>query len=402
MYSKDIEIPLDLNKKDIATNVLITTGGTKDHNKLENRDIKNQHPISAITDLSETLETKQNKGDYALKSEIPTNNNQLANGAEYITADYHDDTKQDVINDLNAIRQGAELGATALQSVPNEYVTETELNAKGYLTSYTETDPVYIADKPNIALKSEIPTKVSSFINDANYQTESDVTSMIASIPQFTVSIVQSLPSVGEKMVLYLVPKTSASGDNIYDEYIWLESTSSFELIGSTTVDLSDYYTKTETDELLENKQDVSSAIQDVKLNNLSVVENNIANIPIAGQNTLGVINGGDQWNSVAYINKHTGYGQGSVNAIFIRSASNARIDNRDGTNYANGAGVIKPDNIDYAVKRAMCDGKGADWTDEEKASARNRMGLLEKTSETWTFTLEDGTEVTKTMILGA
>ena len=30
-------------------------------------------------------------------------------------------------------------------------------NDKGYITNYTETDPIYMADKPNIALKSEIP-----------------------------------------------------------------------------------------------------------------------------------------------------------------------------------------------------------------------------------------------------
>lgn len=65
--------------------------------------------------------------------------------------------KQDNIADLDDIRSGAHLGATALQSIPDEYITETELESKGYLTSYTETDPVYMADKPNIALKSEIP-----------------------------------------------------------------------------------------------------------------------------------------------------------------------------------------------------------------------------------------------------
>lgn len=48
------------------------------------------------------------------------------------------DGKQDTISDLATIREGAAKGATALQS-------------------YTETDPVYTADKPSIALKSEIP-----------------------------------------------------------------------------------------------------------------------------------------------------------------------------------------------------------------------------------------------------
>ena len=43
--------------------------------------------------------------------------------------------KQDVINDLATIRSGASKGATALQSIPSEYVTETELTNKGYATT---------------------------------------------------------------------------------------------------------------------------------------------------------------------------------------------------------------------------------------------------------------------------
>ena len=42
--------------------------------------------------------------------------------------------KQDKILDLEKIREDASKGATALQSVPSEYVTEEELNAKGYAT----------------------------------------------------------------------------------------------------------------------------------------------------------------------------------------------------------------------------------------------------------------------------
>jgi hypothetical protein len=44
-------------------------------------------------------------------------------------------TKQDAISDLESIRDGASKGATALQSVPSEYVTETELQDKGYATT---------------------------------------------------------------------------------------------------------------------------------------------------------------------------------------------------------------------------------------------------------------------------
>lgn len=43
--------------------------------------------------------------------------------------------KQDTISDLADIRSGAALGKTALQSVPSEYVTESELTEKGYATT---------------------------------------------------------------------------------------------------------------------------------------------------------------------------------------------------------------------------------------------------------------------------
>ena len=44
-------------------------------------------------------------------------------------------TKQDTISDINSIRSGAVKGATALQSVPSEYVTESKLASKSYATT---------------------------------------------------------------------------------------------------------------------------------------------------------------------------------------------------------------------------------------------------------------------------
>ena len=51
-------------------------------------------------------------------------------------------TKQDKITDLEDIREGASLGATALQSVPAEYITESELNDKNYATTTALNDKV--------------------------------------------------------------------------------------------------------------------------------------------------------------------------------------------------------------------------------------------------------------------
>lgn len=61
----------------------------------------------------------------------------------------------------------------------------------------------------------------------------------------FDVIVVQELPESGEKGIIYLVPKDGADPD-VFDEYIWVTTTSTFELIGSTKVDLTDYVKNTD------------------------------------------------------------------------------------------------------------------------------------------------------------
>ena len=57
---------------------------------------------------------------------------------EFKSKEYVDNlvsNKQDIISDLETIRTNAAKGASALQGIPSEYVTESELESKGYLTS---------------------------------------------------------------------------------------------------------------------------------------------------------------------------------------------------------------------------------------------------------------------------
>lgn len=82
--------------------------------------------------------------------------------------------------------------------------------------------------------------------------TQAWVTEQLGGITGVTFQIVASyeeLPTTGENGVIYLVPN-GKTGNNAYDEYIWVVSdgTGKYEKIGSTEVDLSDYYTKEQTD----------------------------------------------------------------------------------------------------------------------------------------------------------
>lgn len=84
------------------------------------------------------------------------------------------------------------------------------------------------------------------------------VRELIGSMTGVDIQIVATLPTVDiSTHTLYLVPKATAEQDNIYDEYVNTDGTSAgWELIGDTSVDLSNYYNKTEADALLADKVD--------------------------------------------------------------------------------------------------------------------------------------------------
>lgn len=146
----------------------------------------------------------------------------------------------------------------------------------------------FIKNKPSIPVKVSDLTNDSGFITNAvndltNYYTKTDtytkteVNSLIASIPDWTVVVVQTLPATGEARTIYLVP--SAAADDNYDEYIWIESLNDWDKIGDTKIDLTDYYTKTEVDTLLADKQHTLTQGTGISISNntISVNTNTIA-----------------------------------------------------------------------------------------------------------------------------
>jgi hypothetical protein len=73
---------------------------------------------------------------------------------------------------------------------------------------------------------------------------------------QIKMLIVNELPLVGSGDTLYFVPKQDPETSDLYDEYTWLNN--KWERLGEKQIDidLDDYYTKQETNDLLDNKQD--------------------------------------------------------------------------------------------------------------------------------------------------
>ena len=101
------------------------------------------------------------------------------------------------------------------------------------------------------AVDITVPTKVSALTNDSGYQTESQVSSSIATalgnitgISFRIVDVDHPIPETGENGVIYLIPNSNSSVNNSYVEYAWISSINDYERIGSTDVDLSGYIKK--------------------------------------------------------------------------------------------------------------------------------------------------------------
>lgn len=81
------------------------------------------------------------------------------------------------------------------------------------------------------------------------------ITDAIGNVTQISFEVVESfsaLPPVGELGTFYLVPNNTGENNN-YSEYIWDINNAQYELIGTiqSDIDLSNYYTKAQVDELV-------------------------------------------------------------------------------------------------------------------------------------------------------
>lgn len=107
----------------------------------------------------------------------------------------------------------------------------------------------------------------------------------------------------------------------------------------------------------------------DVRINGESIVQNGTAEIPLCTKTKEAGLISIDTYTSNGGLHR----ANNETGLIRIASATNNQIDER-----RNQFCPIVPKTIDYAVKAAMCDGKGAAWTSDEQAAARERIGITD------------------------
>lgn len=130
---------------------------------------------------------------------------------------------------LGGVKEGGDIEIDS-----NGQMTVPGLTSKAPLASPTFTG----APKAPTASAGNNTTQIATtaFVSTA-------VANAVSGITSFKFEVVSQLPSTGEAGTIYLV-SNGGSGQNIYDEYIWVNN--KFEKIGTTAVDLSNYWSKTE------------------------------------------------------------------------------------------------------------------------------------------------------------
>lgn len=123
------------------------------------------------------------------------------------------------------------------------------VNDSGFITNATN-------DLVNYYLKSETYTK-------------QEVQNLISQITSVRLEVVNALPETGESNVIYLVPSAVSQTNDSYDEWVYINNT--WEKIGTTQADLTNYYTKSEVNTLLTNKANQSDLTSHVNNTNVHV-----------------------------------------------------------------------------------------------------------------------------------
>ena len=193
--------------------------------------------IAAQTDLQTALNNKQDKGNYALKSEIPTKTSQLTNDSDYITSSYHDSTKQDkltagdniaIIDNVISAKggPGLEVGdigmalyvdeTKGLRRYLNGQIVDINTNTQAFLNRLLEiqtTNPEYFSTEDNWQSEAllNIDGCVYKFV--LNYSGETVVSVRLPKYPDYVeINAGGTLPVVGNGMALGLTNGTTNGG----------------------------------------------------------------------------------------------------------------------------------------------------------------------------------------------
>lgn len=171
--------------------------------------------------------------------------------------------------------------------------------------------------------------------------------------------------NTSEPINLEFQNNSGSGGTSNYPDLLNKPSINDVELVGNKTASelgLVDETTYKALEEIVAKK------LNDILVNGNTIVdENGVANIPVLDGTNIGLVKLYEKDNNAGHLFVNTsGPRKGCLS---LNTATENTVNHRWGN-------PLGANMLDYAVKQALTDGKGAEYTPTEKAMARSRLGI--------------------------
>lgn len=368
----------------------------------------------------------QPAGDYALKSEIPNVPVQSVNGqtgaVQLDAVDVGALPNTTVIPAVPSNVSAFTNDAGYLTAIPSEYITETELTAKGYLTehqslsAYAKTSDLGALAKKDTVENTDLASDVQTSLNKANSAlqsyTETDPTvpawAKKSTKPTYTANEVgadasgtassllssHNVASNAHADIRSSISDLSLEVASIHDEvYIGSGTPTNGEKIqidlngSGSTLTIPDVLQTTgnSTEDTMSQKA-ITDALSNATVSDTQIataVENYIAENPISGSN-------GKDGRGVVSTTRTSGTGAAGTTDTYTMTYTDNTTSTFTVYNGKNGTNG----------KSAYSYAQSGGYTGTESAFTTALANAANQSTETWTFTLEDGSTVSKTVVL--
>ena len=264
-YSDDWYDEMSINLRKLNDVITAASDNATDIQRLDT-DKANQSDLTALTSRVYQNETDiialQTAVSGALKREIvqtlPTED--ISTTTIYMIRN-SESSGTNIYDEYMYINSQWELIGTSATDFSNYYTkNETDNLLSGKVDNSTLGSYYTKTESDNLLSAKANQTDLTSLSGRVT-QNETDITALQTAVSgALKREIVQSLPTQDiSTTTIYMIRNTTTSGDNIYDEYMYINNL--WELIGTSATDFSNYYTKTEIDTLLSDKANDSDVV---------------------------------------------------------------------------------------------------------------------------------------------
>ena len=264
-YSDDWYDEMSINLRKLNDVITAASDNATDIQRLDT-DKANQSDLTALTSRVNQNETDiialQTAVSGALKREIvqtlPTED--ISTTTIYMIRN-SESSGTNIYDEYMYINSQWELIGTSATDFSNYYTkNETDNLLSGKVDNSTLGSYYTKTESDNLLSAKANQTDLTSLSGRVT-QNETDITALQTAVSgALKREIVQSLPTQDiSTTTIYMIRNTTTSGDNIYDEYMYINNL--WELIGTSATDFSNYYTKTEIDTLLSGKANDSDVV---------------------------------------------------------------------------------------------------------------------------------------------